>query len=588
MTTSWRSLVDLLIARAAAQPDHRAFTFLDNGEDEGAALTWAELDRQSRAIAAAIRERAPRGARVLVMCAPGLDFVPAFFGCAYAGVIAIPTYPPSGSRADRAAERLRGMVQDAGATLGLTTAATAARLAASAAMDPRLASLPWLAIGEVHADQASEWRHPETTAEDVAFLQYTSGSTAVPRGVMVGHGNLLHNLAASAALAGHDRDSVAVSWLPVNHDMGLIDGVLQPVFSGFPAWLMAPAAFLQRPVRWLQAISRLRATHSGGPNFAYDLAVRRVGAGDRAALDLSGWRIAYNGSEPVRAETLAAFHRTFGECGFRWNAFRPAYGLAESTLLVTSGRLGADAARLTVDPASLARGQVVTARAGTRLVGSGRPAPGTTVVIVNPETHVRCEPDRVGEIWVAGPSVAAGYWGQAERSAAAFGARLDTGEGPFLRTGDLGFLRSGELYVTGRIKDVLIVRGLKHYPQDLERTAERAAGRVRPGCCAAFAIDCDGEERAAIVAEIDTTAAAPNAEDLHGVVADIRRAVAEGHQLALCAVTLVEAGSLAKTTSGKLQRYRCRESFLAGSLRAIAMWRDPGHAGATDLARMAS
>ena len=311
---------------------------------------------------------------------------------------------------------------------------------------------------------------------------------------MVTHGNLLHNLGASAALAGHDRDSIGVSWLPVNHDMGLIDGVLQPAFTGFPVWLMAPASFLQRPSRWLLAISRLRATHSGAPNFAYDLCTRRVDESERASLDLSTWDIAYNGSEPVRAGTLDAFHRAFAPCGFRWESFRPAYGLAESTLLVASGQAGEDPICFRADAALLAKGRA--ARCGdaahaVSLIACGQPAPDLRIEIVDPIKRTRAASGEIGEIWVAGPSVASGYWYRPAESAATFAARLvgsadSNNDGPFLRTGDLGVIRQHQLFVTGRLKDVLIVRGLKHYPQDVELTAERAHPALRGGGCAAI------------------------------------------------------------------------------------------------------
>jgi acyl-CoA synthetase (AMP-forming)/AMP-acid ligase II len=338
---------------------------------------------------------------------------------------------------------------------------------------------------------------------------------------------------------------------------------------------MAPAAFLQRPARWLQAISRLGATHSGGPNFAYDLCVRRVSDEDRAGLDLSSWRLAYNGSEPVRRSTMEHFVRAFGSCGFRWTAFRPGYGLAESTLLVTSDPAGSP-------PVFHSPGQDAGRSAAGRLqkrdswVSSGASAGTMRIRIVDPVTlHIR-EDGEVGEIWVAGDSVALGYWNKPADSAATFRAFIaGTGEGPFLRTGDLGCIIDGHLFVTGRIKDVLIVRGLKHYPHDIEGTAERSHPALRPGACAAFAVDREGEERVAIVAEIEPRfmSAAETTGGTNAISA-IRRAVADAHQVSLHAVALVPAGTLPKTTSGKLQRFLCRDGFLEGTLGAVAVWHD--------------
>jgi len=592
---AFESIVDVLGHRAAVRPDAVAYTFLESGEHEGAQFTWGALDTRCRAIGAAIAARVPKDSRVLVMYPPGLDFVAGFFGCLYAGAIAVPTYPPSGARVDRTVTRLRGMIRDAGISLILGPSSQTLKLPQLAVLVPELAGIPFMAADEIPDAGADAWRYPALVRNAIAFLQYTSGSTATPRGVMVTHANLLHNLTASAALARHNEESVSVSWLPVNHDMGLIEGVLQPAYSGFPAYLMAPAAFLQRPARWLQAISRLRASHSGGPNFAYDLAVRRIRPCDRAALDLSCWRVAFNGSEPVRKETLEVFQQTFGECGFRWEAFKPAYGLAESTLLVTSRDRGEPPLCVDVDKQALAAGRVLVRRAGdgdrrtaVSLVASGSPAPDAGIVIVDPERGARCNPDGVGEIWVSGPSVARGYWHQPADTARTFRAFLETGEGPFLRTGDLGFFHGDQLFVTGRIKDVLIVRGLKHYPQDLELTAERAAAGLRPGCCAAFAVVCGGEERAAIVAEIDTTEAASDANQLPATIAAIRRAITDVHQVAPCAVALVAAGSLPKTTSGKLQRYVCRDLFLSGELPIVAEWLEADRPLTRELERVAS
>ena len=577
-----RTLVDVLRERAERQPETSAYTFLDAGEREGDSLAWEALDRRSRAIAAAIARLTPRGGRVLIMFPPALEFVPSFFGTLAAGAIAVPTYPPSGGRVDRTVERLRGMIRDAGISLVLAPRAVRDRAEALQPLVPELAGIAWLVPEEVPDEAADGWRDPGCCDTDVALLQYTSGSTQTPRGVMVSHGNLVKNLAHGRRLAGHDRDSVAVSWLPINHDMGLIDGVLQPAYSGFPAYLMAPAAFLQRPARWLQAISRLGATHSGGPNFAYDLCVRRVRPDERRSLDLTSWRIAFNGSEPVRHGTLEAFHRAFGECGFRWQAFRPAYGLAEATLLVTSSGNGEGPVRLALDAAAMSEGDVRAvaqdAVGSTVLVSSGALDGVSRVAIVDPASHRPLGSERIGEIWVSGGSVALGYWRRPAETEATFHARLaETGAGPFLRTGDLGFVRDGRLFVTGRIKDVLIVRGQKHYPHDLELTAERSHAALRPGGCAAFAIPLrDDGDAIAVLAEIDSRTSVDSEvpDRAPAMVTAIRRAIVEQHHITPAAVALVPAGSLPKTTSGKLQRYLCATAFAAGTLDLIEIWTD--------------
>lgn len=574
-----QSLVDIVRDHADRRPDALAYTFLDSGEHEGERLTWASLDSNSRALAAAIAARVPRRSRVMLMFPPGLPFVSSFMAVLYAGMTAVPTYPPAGGRVDRTLARLRGMVVDAGVALIVAPAAVRDRAAAFEALAPELGGISWLAVEDVPGAMGEDWIDPGNRESGIAFLQYTSGSTAVPRGVMVSHGNLLHNLAHGAAVSGHHADSVSVSWLPVNHDMGLIDGVLQPAYSGLPAYLMAPAAFLQRPVRWLQAISRFRATHSGGPNFAYDLCVRRIAPDLRSSLDLSSWQVAFNGSEPVRATTLRAFQRAFGECGFRWAASRPAYGLAESTLLVTC--TPPDGPKLVdVDADSLTRGVLVPAAqndpgSAITLVASGALNGESPVTIVDPDSRRQLAPGRVGEIWVGGGSVAQGYWQRPEETQHTFGGRLADGDdGAFLRTGDLGIVHDGHLFVTGRIKDVLIIRGLNHYPHDLEQTAERAHPALRAGSCAAFASPRTSEETVTILAEIDPRAlkGARAQGPLSGVVSAVRRAITDAHSVTLAEVALVPAGSLPKTTSGKLQRYLCRAAFTSGALPILEQW----------------
>jgi acyl-CoA synthetase (AMP-forming)/AMP-acid ligase II/acyl carrier protein len=360
---------------------------------------------------------------------------------------------------------------------------------------------------------------------------------------------------------------VVVGWLPLYHDMGLIGNVLQPLYVGARAVLLSPLTFLQRPALWLAAVARYRATTSGGPNFAYDLCARKVGEEEKAGLDLSSWSVAFNGAEPVRAETVERFAAAFAPCGFRRAAFFPCYGLAEATLFVTGGAPGAGPVIRPVDAAALERHQVADAPPGApgrALVGCGRAAAGQAVRIVDPESGAPCAPGRVGEVWVAGPSVAAGYWGRPEETARTFGARL-AGEGPFLRTGDLGFLADGELFVTGRRKDLIILRGRNHYPQDLERTAEASHPALRPGCGAAFGVDRDGEERLVILQEVERSAADPA-----GIADAVRRAVAGEHEVAVEEVVLVRSGTVLKTSSGKVRRAACRAAYLAGELAVVA------------------
>jgi acyl-CoA synthetase (AMP-forming)/AMP-acid ligase II len=583
MSAAHESLVDLLRARTAEQGSDIAFTFLVDGEHEGPRCTFAELDARARAVASVLRERGVRsGDRALLLYPPGLDFIPAFFGCLYAGVVAVPAYPPQPSQASRTLPRLLSIVADADVAIVLANANVVDAAARMMRAAPGLGSIPWLATNTVSDDRAADWREVSIAPDDLAFLQYTSGSTASPRGVMVSHANLLHNLAYASHAADRDRSTRSVSWLPVIHDMGLIEGVLGPVFGGYTAYLMAPASFLHRPIRWLRAITRYRASTSGGPNFAYDLCVRKITDAQRAELDLSSWRAAYNGAEPIRAETLEAFHARFNDVGFRWRSFYPVYGLAESTLLVSTGGRDYEPVIRDVSSDALTRGRLTLARppgSVTRpLVSSGPVSFGTHVVVVDPSTRQQCSDGRVGEIWVESPSVAGGYWRRESETRETFHARLAGGDGPFLRTGDLGAMHDGELFVTGRLKDVLIVRGFKHYPQDLEHTAERQHAAIRPGCSAAFSIDGDDGEAVAIALEVDRRRA-PQLDDpaerdgfLASLIDRVRAAVVDHHGIVLSAVSVLSHGAMPKTSSGKLRRRACRDAISDGSLDEIARW----------------
>ena len=380
-----------------------------------------------------------------------------------------------------------------------------------------------------------------------------------------------------------------MGWLPLYHDMGLIGDVLQPLFLGTHCILMSPMAFLQRPARWLEAISHYRATTSGAPNFAYDLCVRKIPAEQRALLDLSSWEVAFNGAEPVRAETMDKFAEAFGPCGFRREAFHPCYGLAEATLLVAARRGGGPVVTTTVSAQRLKEGEAREAAedesGAVTLVSCGIP-PEQHVVIVNPDTSRECRAGEVGEIWVAGPSVARGYWNNHAETERTFGVRLaPTGAGPFLRTGDLGFLHGGELFVTGRLKDLIIIRGLNHYPQDIERTVEQSHPALRPGCGAAFSVEAGGREELVVVQELE----ARHRTEPSQVIEDIRRELSLAHEVQVSAVVLIRHGSIAKTSSGKIQRHACRAAFMDERLDVVAEWRAPlggeGEATATAFAR---
>jgi acyl-CoA synthetase (AMP-forming)/AMP-acid ligase II len=470
-----KTLVDLLRHRATNQADRIAYRFLEDGEHDEIVVTYADLDRMARTVAVRLQQLDAAGKRALLLYPPGIEYIATFFGCLYAGVIAVPAYPP---RLNRPSPRIQGMVADAGATIALATTSILENIEKRFEHMPDLAALKWLDTELMTAESADTWREPVISGETLAFLQYTSGSTSAPKGVMVSHGNLVHNL--EVIRNGFQIvDGRGVFWLPSYHDMGLIGGVLEPMYVNGPSVLMSPASFLQRPVRWLDAISTYRGTISGAPNFAYQMCVDKITDEQMASLDLSSWRLAFSGAEPVRHETMEAFARRFEAVGFRRDAFYPCYGLAEGTLLVSGGIGSAEIASETFDLAELAQNRVVTAdpeEAGAQtMVSVGRSLLDQQVVIVDPETLKACPPGTVGEIWVSGSSIAQGYWGRPEQSQHTFQAMIaGSGRGPFLRTGDLGFFHEDELFITGRLKDLIIIRGRNHYPQDIELTVEQS------------------------------------------------------------------------------------------------------------------
>lgn len=576
-----RTLVELLRDRAVQQPEHRVYTFLTDGA-ESVHLTCQELDRQARAIGVRLQQLEAAGERVLLLYPPGLEFIAGFFGCLYSGAIAIPAPQPNPSRLKRTLPRLQAIARDAQATLGLTTAQSLAMIQEISTADEALRSIRWIATDQANANDAEEWRNPSVEPESLAYLQYTSGSTSTPKGVMLSHANVLHNSDYIRQAWSYVGDSRSVVWIPHFHDDGLVHGILQPLFTGFASYLMSPLAFVQQPVRWLRAISHHRGTHTGGPNFCYELCLRKVSAEQRETLDLSSWQVAYNAAEPIRAETLERFAESFKSCGFRRESFYPAYGLAEATLLVTTKRKNTLFASCAVEIEALeGQGRVVladdsSARARV-LVGCGHAVEQTKVVSAHPETLRQCAPGEVGEILVLQPSVARGYWSRPDETAQTFHAYLaDTGEGPFLRTGDLGFIRDGEVFITGRLKDLIIIRGQNHYPQDIEWTAERSHPLLRQGCSAAFSVDVSGEERLVVALEVES---GPRVEtghtplDYEVVIGAIRQAVLDQHDLQPYAIVLIEAGSIHKTSSGKIQRSSCRIDFLNNELGVIAEWK---------------
>ncbi|QOU03521.1 non-ribosomal peptide synthetase [Pseudomonas fluorescens] len=558
-----RTLVQSLKQRAEQTPDQVALRFLAESAEQSIVLSYRDLDLRARTIAAALQANAALGERAVLLFPSGPDYVAAFFGCLYAGIIAVPAYPPESTRRHHQA-RLLSIIADAEPRLLLTIASLGDGLA-------QLENAPpVLSVDTLDAQIADSWRAPDLQPDDIAFLQYTSGSTALPKGVQVSHGNLVANEVLIRRGFGIDvnPDDVIVSWLPLYHDMGLIGGLLQPVFSGVPCVLMSPAYFLGRPLRWLEAISEYGGTISGGPDFAYRLCSERVSESALARLDLSQWRVAYSGSEPIRLDTLERFAEKFARCGFTANSFFASYGLAEATLFVAGGRRGQGIPALRVDEQALAANRAEPGQ-GSAIMSCGTSQPDHGVLIVDPHTLSELADNGVGEIWASGPSIAHGYWRNPEASAKTF---VQHAGRTWLRTGDLGFIREGELYITGRLKDLLIVRGHNLYPQDIEQTIEREVEVVRKGRVAAFAVNDQGQEGIGIAAEISRSV--QKILPPEALIKAIRQAVAEAYQEAPCVVLLLNPGALPKTSSGKLQRAACAVRHADGSLDSYAQFPD--------------
>lgn len=559
------SMVEMFRGTLTAREDGSIYRFLDDGEGPPNPLLDRELDRRARALAVALVARFRPGDRVILACPSGPDYLIAFIGCLYAGLVAVPAYPVEGGNAARSLTKLQGIARDCQAVAILVTR-TSPEQDATYATIPVLAELPRIGVQQVTADP-DDWREPDVDEDDVAFLQYTSGSTGQPKGVMVTHGNLLANLACidRTFFPPEVEGRHLVSWLPPFHDMGLIGGLLEPAFGGFPVTVMDPMSFLKRPVRWLRAVSETRATVSGGPNFAYELCLAKVTPADVAQLDLSNWEVAFNGAEPVKAGTIERFTKFFAPAGFRPSTFFPCYGLAENTLMATASRRGEGPVTSRFDPSRLEDGQAEASEEGRELVSSGVVGAGGELAIVDPDTARRQPDGQIGEIWLHGPCVARGYWG---RPAAEFTSRIDGDERTWFRTGDLGFVLDGELYVTGRIKDLIIVNGRNIHAHDIEHSLAGAHPLLRQGVAVCQIVE-DGSGRLLVVNEV---LRAPTPEQAAEIVTAIRRVVSREHDLTVDEIVLVRRGGILKTSSGKTRRKAIARAFLQGELGSVHTW----------------
>lgn len=559
MGEGYTSLVDLLEKKAENKPDFPLYTFIDRKIQENKSLTYRELAEQARKIASILFEVAKLGDRVLIIYPPGLDFVAAFFGCLYAGTIAVPSYSPT---TKDWAEKLQHIIKNSGADVVLTTKEFVQQIKKLKGQYGNYAAIRFITV-EDWMNATDTWHSPALTENHLAFLQYTSGSTAKPKGVMISHGNLLHNLFVIKKATELTEEDISVSWLPHFHDMGLIGGILQPVFSTIPAKLMSPLTFLQRPAIWLETISHYRATATVAPNFAYDLCASEITEEEKSRLDLSSLQFVMSGAEPIRKATIERFIQRFASCGFSPEFFYPCYGLAESTLMVTGGRRKQGISSQWVDKNALNQGKVIhcdeTHPDARSLINCGQTIDRCTLAIVNPETLQECPEKVVGEIWVAGASVAQGYWQAPAETSRSFNARIANRALSFLRTGDLGYLDEGSLYVTGRLNDLIIIRGCNYYPHDLEDTVHTCHPHLREHCCAIFSIEEHDRELLVIVQEIKKNVQAPNLEE---IIRTLRSTLLEKHGIDADVVALVGRNSVPKTTSGKTQRLLCKKKYL--------------------------
>ncbi len=562
--------------RAERQGDDLAYVFLHDGETPEQTLTYGQLDTAARSRAAALDAAGVGGGTAILVYPSGLEFVKTLLGCMYAGISAAPVQAPTRRRS---LQRVRRIADDAGTSTILTTSALRHELLENFGDQPELAGLTVLATELMESYPVDGWVGP-ADADDIALLQYTSGSTGTPKGVEVTHANFRSNVAETVALWPGRADGTIVSWLPLFHDMGLMFGVVMPLWAGVPAYLMTPQAFIRRPVRWLEAISRYRGTHAAAPSFAYELCVRAAAKdGISADLDLSSWRVAVNGAEPVRWGTVLAFAEAYATAGFRLEAMCPGYGLAENTLKLSGTPEDRAPLVLRLDAEALAQGRVVRLSderpGGVPVVGCGITMGASQVSIVDPATGIACPPDQVGEIWISGPCVARGYHGRPVESAETFGARIvgEEARGTWLRTGDLGFLHEGEVFVAGRLKDVIIHQGRNYYPQDIELSAERSDPALHPNCAVAFSVD-DGKTEG-IVLLVEASGQALRNGGAESLRARVRDAVLDGQRLTIDEILLVRRGSLPKTTSGKVQRREARRRYLEEGFGSLAGIRIP-------------
>lgn len=558
------TIVEMLNQRLKQHPDKQIFTFLKNGEQPDGFLTYQMLHDKSKSIAVTLAKKGLKGQRALLLYPQGLEFITALFACFYAGVIAVPAYPPRKNRTDK----IKNILVDCEAKIVLADKKTYQR---SEKITPNFFNTEWLVTDELEENNADITFIPQPN--DIAYLQYTSGSTGSPKGVIISHQNIVANSEFLKVAFELSEEDCCISWLPVFHDMGLIDGIIQPIYSNYPVYLMSPANFTQSPLRWLKALSDYKATRTGGPNFAYELCVQKISEEEMKGLDLSRVKCLYNGAEPVWADTLSRFHEKFSKTGLRKTAFYPCYGMAEATLQITGVKINQSPQIIYIEKEALENNRVRLMDASPKsmaLVGCGFPRIDTEIAIVEPESNRLVKPNGIGEIWVKGKSISEGYWNNPKATSSTFSQTIeDTGQKGFLKTGDLGFIHEGELFITGRIKEIIIKRGRNFYPQDIERQLIGINPFCKPHGTAVFSI-LDETEKIVVVQELKRSLfKKPNTK---AILKAIRTKITETMEIEVDSVILVRAYTIPKTSSGKTMRLKCRDLFLNKNLAIVDQW----------------
>jgi acyl-CoA synthetase (AMP-forming)/AMP-acid ligase II/acyl carrier protein len=572
-TTAFSQLTELLDYRASVNKDDLAFVVLDQDGIEIEKINYGDLIRLSKSIAAGLQGKTKQGDSCLLLSAPGLDFITALFGCIYAGLVAIPAYPPKKNKKN---DRLWSVIEDANPACILLSQEIENMLVANPDAFEKMIGIPRMIIDRKSADHSDQYKYPALSDNDTILLQYTSGTTGNPLGTMINHAGIMHNSEVIKIAFGHDAKLTGVNWLPPYHDMGLIGTIFQPLYVGGKNIIITPFDFLRNPVIWLNAITKYKGTTAGCPNFALDLLVEKISPEQKTDIDLSSLKVLFCGSEPIRSTTLKNFTQAFEACGFTEDMFLPCYGLAENTLMVTGIHHSEKPEYLLADRQSLENTNkvVISSDADTALsfVSCGYPWLDDQVLIVDPEKCIASGEDTIGEIWTRSGSVCQGYWNQADKNEEIFNAGINgSKEGPFMKTGDLGFLHNGQLYIAGRIKDMIIIRGMNHFPCDIENTVEHSHPALQAHGCAAFSSEIDNHERLIIIQEIKRTAI----RELNGkeVIEAIRSAISAEHEIPVFAIELISPGRMCKTTSGKIQHKKCESMWMDKALKSVYSWK---------------